>query len=72
MCGVTLDEEGRSNRRRRDIVSCVIHPRRLGGMVMFKRAKKDSGSSQPAKIGAAATGVGGLLGALLFWRKRKH
>lgn len=41
-------------------------------MVMFKRAKKDSGSNagQPAKIGAAE--IGGLLGRLLFWRKRKH
>jgi LPXTG-motif cell wall-anchored protein len=43
-------------------------------MVMFKRAKKAGGgpAGQPAKIGAAAAGVGGLLGGLLFWRKRKH
>jgi hypothetical protein len=36
---------------------------------MFKRGKA-AGAGRPAKIGALAS-LGGLLGGLLFWRKRK-
>jgi hypothetical protein len=39
---------------------------------MFKR-RKDAGSraGRSAKIGSLVAGLGGVLGGLLFWRKRK-
>jgi hypothetical protein len=39
---------------------------------VFKRGK-DAGAAAagPAKIGTLAAALGGLLGGLLFWRKRK-
>jgi hypothetical protein len=42
-------------------------------MVLFKRRKRDDGATagRPGKIGALAAGLGGLLGGLLVWRKRK-
>jgi hypothetical protein len=39
---------------------------------MFKRGKgAGAAAGRPAKIGTLAAGLGGLLGGLLFWRKRK-
>jgi LPXTG-motif cell wall-anchored protein len=40
--------------------------------MVFKRGKNAGASpGWPAKIGTLAAGIGGLLGGLLFWRKRK-
>jgi hypothetical protein len=39
---------------------------------MFKRRKAASAAAgRPARIGSLVAGLGGLLGGLLFWRKRK-
>jgi hypothetical protein len=64
-------------RRERALVfsEAIIHARsRFPSQeeAMFKRGK-DAGAAagRPAKIGTLAAGLGGLLGGLLFWRKRK-
>jgi hypothetical protein len=38
---------------------------------MFKRKAAGAGAWRPAKIGSLVAALGGLLGGLVFWRKRK-